>query len=51
MKTVNLYVSLQTFVFANYNLLIILSGLIANIVFIYAYPLISFCIDNHLLST
>ena len=30
----------------NYNLLIILSGLIANIVFIYAYPLISFCIDN-----
>ena len=46
MKTVNLYALSQTFVLVNYNLLIILSGLIANIVFIYAYPLISFCIDN-----
>lgn len=47
MKTVNLYVLSQTFAFVNYNLLIILSGLITNIVFIYAYPLISFCIDNY----
>ena len=47
MKTVNLYIFFQTYVRVNYNLLIILSGLIANIVFIYAYPLISFCIDNH----
>ena len=46
MKTVNLYVLLRTFVLFNYNLLIILSGLLANAVFIYAYPLISFCIDN-----
>lgn len=46
MKTVNLYVFFQTYVLVNYNLLIILSGLIANCVFIYAYPLISFCIDN-----
>lgn len=46
MKTINIYVPLyKTFVYVNYNLLII-SGLIANIVFIYAYPLISFCIDN-----
>jgi hypothetical protein len=30
----------------DYNILIILSGLIVNIVFIYAYPLISLCIDN-----
>ena len=46
MKTVNLYVFSNIYSI-NYNLLIILSGLIANIVFIYAYPLISFCIDNH----
>ena len=45
MKTVNLYVFSNIYSI-NYNLLIILSGLIANIVFIYAYPLISFCIDN-----
>ena len=45
MKTVNLYVFLNI-CSINYNLPIILSGLIANIVFIYAYPLISFCIDN-----
>ena len=49
MKIVNYIILL----FVNYNLLIffIISGLLANIVFIYAYPPISFCIDNHSLST
>ena len=46
MKIVNQQIFLQTFVFVNHNILIHISGLTANVVFIYAYPLISFCIDN-----
>ena len=34
------------FALSYYNQLIFISGLLANVIFIYAYPLILFCIDN-----
>ena len=47
MKAVNLYAFFKHLFLLTITYLFIISGLLANIVFIYAYPLISFCIDNH----
>ena len=46
MKTVNLYAFRKHLFLLTIIYLFIISGLLANTVFIYAYPLISFCIDN-----